>query len=597
MNNYTLITLIASTALAILGFYLLNRRTTEGARTFSLFLLAGAIYSFGCAMEVAAGTLAEKQFWLHIEYIGIPFVPTLALIFSVQYVGKKAWLTPAFVSSVVGFSVLTMILQWTTDIHHLYYATMKLDTWDGLLIVVTTKGFWYWLFMAYTNLAALGANALLLFSVRKGQRAYRKQTIIISIGSLAPWVFFVLFLIGLTPGGLDITPLGFVFAGAIYVWGTFRYQMLDLVPMALESILENMKDGMILIDEANRLLTFNKSAIKILAKYASPVVGMNLQNDFRELSDYMIERASGKTKESVLTVGTGEERCWFQVNISPILDRKGHEQGKAVIFVDITDIRNLESQIIQTQKLEALGNIAAGIAHDFNNLLGVILGYSELIGRAPSDQIKVDRGVKAIAKSAERGKSLVNQLLTFARKTDTSFTRLQINDVIREIEKLMAETFPKTIEVSARLVNRLPFVLGDPTQMHQVLLNMCVNARDAMERGGTLTISTGTITGERLAARYPDVSADQYVEIQLVDTGKGMDEPTRQKVFEPFFTTKGVGRGTGLGLSVAYGLVKSHGGYIDVDSKMEEGTTFKVYLPATEDTPDSFRSESKPDLA
>jgi PAS domain S-box-containing protein len=251
---------------------------------------------------------------------------------------------------------------------------------------------------------------------------------------------------------------------------------------------------------------------------------------------------------------------------------------------DITEIRTLERQFAQTQKLEGLGNIAAGIAHDFNNILGVILGYADLLAQSAFDPRKFERGTQAIMKSAERGKSLVKQLLTFARKTETTFGSVRVNEIISEIQRLMEETFPKTIVVTTNLRDDLPVFSGDTNQIHQVLLNVCVNARDAMPKGGTLTISTDLIPLDVLAPKFADATAKRYVQILLKDNGMGMDDEIRRRIFEPFFTTKEVGKGTGLGLSVVYGIMQSHRGFIDVVSTSGEGTTFAIYFPVFEGT-------------
>jgi PAS domain S-box-containing protein len=250
---------------------------------------------------------------------------------------------------------------------------------------------------------------------------------------------------------------------------------------------------------------------------------------------------------------------------------------------DITEIRKLERQFAQTQRLEGLGNIAAGIAHDFNNILGVILGYADLLAQSTFDPRKFERGTHAIVKSAERGKSLVRQLLTFARKTETTFRSVRVNEIVSEIEKLIGETFPKTIVATTELKEDLPVISGDANQIHQVLLNICLNARDAMPKGGELTISTDVTALDALLPRFPEATARKYVEILVRDSGTGMDEETRRRVFEPFFTTKEVGKGTGLGLSVVYGIMQSHRGFVDVVSEPGKGTVFTVYFPVFED--------------
>lgn len=345
-------------------------------------------------------------------------------------------------------------------------------------------------------------------------------------------------------------------------------------------LVENALVGIFKVNLSGTIIYVNK-AMSDMLEFDSPDELMSVRfsaiyKDLNDMSELVRElRESGKTgenKEIELVTKNGKVR---NILISASLDT----DVISGMAKDITDIRTLERQFIQTQKLEGLGNIAAGIAHDFNNILGVILGYSDLLADADYDQGKFQRGMQAIAKSADRGKSLVRQLLTFARKTEVTFESLNLNDSVVEIEKLMRETFPRTIEVRTGMAPHLPPVLADATQVHQVLLNICVNARDAMPKGGTLSISTEVVPGTLLLEEHQAATSDEYVEIRISDTGSGMDAAVRQKLFEPFFTTKGIGKGTGLGLSVVYGIVESHRGIIDVESEPDKGTTFRIYLP------------------
>jgi len=260
---------------------------------------------------------------------------------------------------------------------------------------------------------------------------------------------------------------------------------------------------------------------------------------------------------------------------------------------DITGVKQHERQLIQAQKLESLGTLAGGIAHDFNNILGIILGHSANLERVHSDPTKFNQSVEAITKAAVRGASLVKQLLTFARQTEAVFETVRINDIITEIKKLMEETFDKTITISTFLQSDLPFALADATQIHLALLNLCINARDAMPKGGNLSISTGIITGESLKSRFPNAAPERYIRIDVADTGIGMDEATRHRIFEPFFTTKGPGKGTGLGLALVFSIVQNHHGFVGVESKLGIGTTFTVYLPVQEHAFESSQPSGK----
>ncbi|HZY10972.1 MAG TPA: ATP-binding protein, partial [Bacteroidota bacterium] len=207
------------------------------------------------------------------------------------------------------------------------------------------------------------------------------------------------------------------------------------------------------------------------------------------------------------------------------------------------------------------------------------LGHISLLhsGTVPPEKIK--QSLETIYKAAQRGSGLVKQILTFARKTDVQIETVEVNKMIEELGHLIQETFPKTITLITELNNNLPLITADHTQLHLALINLCVNARDAMPQGGSLKITTSIVIGDSIRKRFHDAKEDQYIRISVTDTGTGIDEATLNRIFEPFFTTKDIGKGTGLGLSVVYGIVEGHRGHIDVKSVVGKGTTFELFFP------------------
>jgi PAS domain S-box-containing protein len=247
---------------------------------------------------------------------------------------------------------------------------------------------------------------------------------------------------------------------------------------------------------------------------------------------------------------------------------------------DVTERRRLESQLRQAQKMEAVGLLAGGVAHDFNNLLTVIFGHADAMSEGAREGDRHQANAEAIRAAAERAASLTRQLLAFSRQQQLTLRPVDLNNAVSSVTALLRRVIGEEIHLDLHLDPHVPHVHADVAQLEQILMNLAVNARDAMPTGGTLTLETRTVAlDDTYAGLHIEVSPGTYVMLSVSDTGVGMDRATRARVFEPFFTTKGQGRGTGLGLSTVYGIVKQFGGSIWVYSEVGRGTTFKVYLP------------------
>ena len=278
--------------------------------------------------------------------------------------------------------------------------------------------------------------------------------------------------------------------------------------------------------------------------------------------------------------------------ISPVRDPSGKIVNYVASKRDITQEVQLQKQLLQAQKMEAVGILAGGVAHDFNNLLTVVQGYAELL---LSDRDKGDadyEDLRKIAEAAHRGAELVRNLLAFSKQSDTKPRPMNLNHEVIRIGELLKRTVPKLIKIELHLDGGLATINADPGQMGQILMNLAVNAEQAMPDGGTLTIATANVfLDDDYCNRHIEATPGEYALLTVTDTGHGMDEETLTHIFDPFFTTKGPGKGTGLGLAMVYGIVQQHGGHITCGSKPDQGSTIKIYLPATKE-PDS-RDEDK----
>ncbi len=289
------------------------------------------------------------------------------------------------------------------------------------------------------------------------------------------------------------------------------------------------------------------------------------------------------------------EYLWVSLRTAPVYNHKGEIQGGVGIVLDITEAKEaeeikekLEAQLLQAQKMQAIGTLAGGVAHDFNNLLAMIMGYAELALDSTGFCEDLSNPLRRIMKTAERGRNLVRQILTFSREVGSELKPVNLNSELSRALEIFTRTLPKMITIETRLEEPLQPVHGDAGQLDQLLFNLAANAADAMPQGGRLTFATRNVrVDEAYSKRHLELRPGEYVLLQVSDTGQGMDEETLKRIFDPFFTTKEPGKGTGLGLSTVFGIVKSHGAHIGCYSEPGVGTSFNIHFPA-HDSPEPF---------
>ncbi|WP_221030011.1 hybrid sensor histidine kinase/response regulator [Actomonas aquatica] len=292
-------------------------------------------------------------------------------------------------------------------------------------------------------------------------------------------------------------------------------------------------------------------------------------------------RRGGSWSGEVCSWGRDEKELWEFVQITPIRNHADEVVQFLCLREDITQRKTLELQLRQAQKMESLGTLAGGIAHDFNNIIAIVKGYTEFcLGR--TEDASLQRYLTEIHKASHRAVGLVRQILTFSRKAEVSTRPVDINALLNELGRLFSETFPRTIEFQFDLQKDLPSLMADPNQLQQVIMNLCVNARDAMGEGGRLRLSSKRVRGSQILDQQNIDPKRDYVCITIADNGHGMPPDVRARIFEPFFTTKMKKGGTGLGLSVVYGIVVNHQGALTVDSTPGKGTTFRAFFPIIE---------------
>ena len=353
------------------------------------------------------------------------------------------------------------------------------------------------------------------------------------------------------------------------------------------SFLDKTQDAIIVRDLEGGILFWNKGAERMYGWQREEVLGRDMDKllyanpkRFAEVNDLTISQ--GEWSGELVHLARDGREIIIEARTTLIRDRGGHPKSILAIKTDVTEKRKTQAQFLRSQRMESIGTLAGGIAHDLNNILAPIMMSIDLL-KTSSDSPQTKKILQTIEVSAKRGADIVRQVLSFARGLEGDRIEIQVNDLLKDLKSIISDTFPKDIRLQFTIPNDTWIILGDPTQLHQVLLNLCVNARDAMPDGGDLTIGVeNSVVDEHYAAMNLQMKAGRYVKIDVTDSGMGIPPKLIDKIFEPFFTTKELAKGTGLGLPTVMAIVKSHEGVINVYSEQGKGTTFSIYLPAAD---------------
>ncbi|MBU2550504.1 MAG: PAS domain S-box protein [Proteobacteria bacterium] len=352
------------------------------------------------------------------------------------------------------------------------------------------------------------------------------------------------------------------------------------------SLLNSTPDAVIIYDLEGNTRYINPAFTRLFGYSLEEIKGRRVP--------FVPETNQARTRETIATVLGGQPVIGFEtarltrdgrelnvsLSSSCYFDHEGHSAGIVVFLRDVTETKQMEGQLRQAQKMEAVGTLASGVAHDFNNVLQAISGHVQLLRHHEKLTRQGERNLDEIEISIQRAADLVRYLLAFGRKVESTLSPIDLNEKVHHAFGILERTLPKSIRIETRLARNLKLVNGDSNQIEQIIMNLAANAMDAMPDGGCLVLSTeNAVIGEGLARTDPSIMPGDYVLLTVSDTGHGMDDETQKHIFDPFFTTKGVGQGTGLGLSMVYGLVKGHGGHIVCRSRTGMGTDFDVYLP------------------
>ena len=704
---YALMLVFSALIPAVLTVSILRHRPTLGVRSFSMLMAAVSLWALAALSEVWLRDPQAKIFSYKIKFLFIVMVPASWLIFSLYYSNRIRRLKKRWLGMLTVMPALTLAMVGSNGYHHWMFTGFAIVDVGRHLLVQPSFGPFFWIHAAYSYLALLTGFVLLTKHLIESPATHRLQIVTLMIGGMAPWVSNIVYIFTIGDGAdFDYTPVAFTISGLAFMWGILRYKMLDIIPIARNLVIQNMYDGVIVVDNNEIIIDINHTARRLSGVGKADVVGMRAdkgiewwrtfkhhflfgeQNQLplleREVGDQthllqltcapiqVDDRALGHviTLHDVTAAQTAQQALQesearfkslsenapviiFSLNIEGALDyvnpawesllgysRKEvvgrpftsfvrqendsdvthiferlingqspvadlnlqfiHKDGSQRLFntsasansnmngqvigiiglaKDVTEERRLQHQLFESQKMEAIGTLAGGIAHDFNNLLmGMQANLSLMRLETPRTDAKQEK-IHRIEQQIQNGASLTRQLLGYARKGKYALTVFDVNVLIRETLTVVSRT-NKGVVIAQKLSDRPAYIKADQGQIELVLLNLFINAVDAMPDGGELSVASTKID----AVKGPDGRAihdnTPFVKLAIRDTGVGMDRKTQARIFEPFFTTKEMGRGTGLGLASVYGVIKNHGGSIKVESAPRQGTTFTLMLPA-----------------
>jgi len=585
---------------AALAIYAWRRRSTSGATPFALLMLAVAEWAVAYALELANPEPAAKIFWSKAHFLGVGVVPAAWLAFTMQHTGREKWLSRRNVALLTIMPVITLLLAWSNEAHGLIYSQIRLDTAGLFPRLDLSFGLWHWVYVLYSYPLILIGTLLLAQKLIRSPHLYRGQATALLVGMFVPWIGNALSLSGIEPLSLlDWTPFAFTVSGIALSWGLFHFRLLDVVPVARDIVIENMSDGMMVLDAHNRIVDLNPAAQRLLG-VSSQAIGQPTREVLSPWAD-LVERYRTVTEaQAEIGIGEGERRRDFELRITPLLDRRGRLTGRMVIWHDITERKRAESELQKAKEAAEAANQAktafvSNVSHELRTPMTSIRGYVDLLLMGAAGPVTAAQSdfLKVIKTNTDRLTSLVNDLLDISR-IESGRLRLEksplslaaIMDDVLTSSRAWIEERQQTLLL--RLAPNLPPVLGDKMRVTQILNNLVSNAIKYTPHGGTITITLDrwaggpfpTTLGSDEAMIHPD---RPYLYISVQDTGVGISQEDLSKLFTRFFRAdnplSSEAGGSGLGLTIAKSLVELHGGHIWVQSQAGVGSTFTVALP------------------
>lgn len=572
---YTLPLFLSALVSAALASYIWQRRSRDGATALFALICAVTLWATCYAMQMASADLSSKLLWLYLQFIGVVSVPALWLSFSLYYTGKGAWLrTRPYVLAI--FPVLTLLALWTNEHHHFFWSATYLVELNGHNFLKTVGATGFWLNAGYSYILLLAGTHVLLRELARASGHFRYPLVAAVISVLAPWIGNALFIFDLSPFPyLDLTPFAFVITGLALGWGLFRFQFLDLVPIAHEIVVEKMRDGIIVLDPQYRIIDLNPSAATIFDQPRQAAIGSSIGDLSPELARILAMTGSGDFTSEFHRSGRA-----YELRASIIDHDNARRQGLLIALRDITHRLQIERELRQLKEQADAANAAKGrflaqMNHELRNPLTGVIGYAEILQQEMLGELNEEQlgFVDNLLDSGRHMLEIVNDTLDLARIESGRMTfhleLFAVRETIDETQRIVQPLVEKGgNELHIAYVDESVELYADKIKVRQCLLNLLSNAAKFTQQG-------------RIALEID--SDDHSIRFAVRDTGIGMSPEQTAQIFNAYSqaedSTGSRYGGTGLGLSISHQFAELMGGSIRVESELGAGSTFTLELP------------------
>lgn len=581
MSNHPYVyTLMLNVAIAVvLIVFVWRRQPAPGSRSVLALLVGVAVWSLGYAFELSAETQAKALFWARFEYLGITAVPAGLLGFAFNYTGRFRWLSPRYLIGLAVEPIVVMALVWTNDLHGWIWTSVTSYSLQGLLILDVTHGVAFWVHVVYSYLVLLAATMLILQALVRSPDLYRGQVIPMLIGALAPWVGNVVFIAKIVP--IDPTPMAFMITAIALSVSLFRFQLLNVVPVAHDRVLESMEDAVLVLDAQDHVVDANPAAAKLLRTRVNDLIGKCAEDAFAVYPRLL--ECYGYCGETGTELNLGEEQAaWYDMRMTMIRAANGRLLGRLMVLRNI-DLRKQAEEMMTEARDQALQasllktQLIANVSHEMRTPLNAILGYAEMLRSGVWGELNVEQAdtLQRLLYSSQQLNIFINDLLDqsliekgrLVLNLDHFPTRSLLDGACAMLENQARD---KGLELYSMIDPKLPPVLhGDQKRLQQILVNLMSNAIKFTETGWV-----------RAELRRLD---DDHWLMEVRDSGIGIAPEQQKLIFEPFrqldaSETRRHG-GAGLGLAIVQHLTTMMGGYIELESDYGKGSVFRVILP------------------